>query len=351
MRDTGCEIQDSRCEALLTQILKKTLFIFHLCSFIFLLGCSAIQNKETPAWVLQPQEFYPRSQYLSAVGEGDTRRAAENSAAAGLARIFKSSINATETLSETARETNESLKIFSELRNDVSISSQEELINIQFGDAYTAPDGRVYTVALLPRAETATILRQRMGDNNQNILQQLQQTRQINDPLKRYALLRSVARKTLENERILDQLDVLVPGSTDRVSLPYSLQETLAEASSAAQNITFSVSLRGEAGMAVREALAEMGFSEKDEWPTLWVRGQTKLKSIDLKRDGLAFVRTSYEVQVQTRDQAVIIAFNNSLREGHLSKAEASDRAARALYRDLKDTLQHETIAFLNRLV
>ena len=62
-----------------------------LFAVLFLAGCAS-QHAEPPAWILNPQSTYPAAQYLSAVGEGDSRRAAENNAAAGLSRIFESQI-------------------------------------------------------------------------------------------------------------------------------------------------------------------------------------------------------------------------------------------------------------------
>lgn len=317
---------------------------------LLLMGCAS-QKGAIPEWVVNPQTAYPPSRYLSSVGEGDTRRAAENSAAAGLARIFKSSIDATETLSEAATETSESLEIFSELRNDISISAQEELINIQFGEAYTAPDGRVHAVAFLPRAETATILRQRIAENSRSIVDLSTRSHQTDAPLLCYALRRSAARLALENELLLGQLDVIIPGSSDRSSLLYNPQELSADTASAAANVFFSVSLPGEAATAAREALTGLGFSERSKEPSLRVSGTAEFEEIDLKRDGLTFVRGSYEMEAHGKNGDLLFAFKNSLREGHLSKTEAFSRAARALRRDLKETLQRETNAFLVRLV
>lgn len=223
--------------------------------FLLLVGCSS-PTHPVPDWVIRPQERYPLNQYLSAVGEGDTRRAAENSAAAGLARIFESRIQANETLSETTTETRGSQAAFdqlSELRANIRVGSDQDLPNIQFGESFTGSDGRVYAVATLPRAETAEILRQRMASNSADLLLLTRQSDRAPDPLKAYAFRRAAVKKALENDRLLAQLDIITPGV--RPALPYDPQTLYSATAAAAQKVSFSVSFNSDAGDALREAL------------------------------------------------------------------------------------------------
>ena len=278
--------------------------------------------------MVRPQELYPRNQYLASVGEGDTRRAAENSAAAGLARIFESQIQASETLSETARETEETLRRISELRTQVQIGSSQDLLNVHFGETFTADDGRVYAAASIPRAETADIIRQRMAANSADVLLLTRQSGLASGPLEAYAFRRAAVKKALENDRLLTQLDIIAPGM--RPALPYDPQMLYSETAAAAQKVTFSVSLTGDAGDALREALSGMGFSEGAS-PILTFSGSASIEKTDLRRDPLVFVRTRYQIEARDRNRNLFLSISDTGREGNINLKLAQERARQSL--------------------
>ncbi len=88
------------------------IFGAYLCLSVALVqlnGCKTFDGGK-PDWLANPKSVYPDDQFLSAVGAGDTRRAAENSAAASLSRIFESRIESDERLSDQSRETNTSFE-------------------------------------------------------------------------------------------------------------------------------------------------------------------------------------------------------------------------------------------------
>lgn len=294
---------------------------------LLLIGCSSTK-RSVPEWVVNPQEVYAPSKYLVAVGEGDTRRAAENSAAAGLARIFESRIEATETLSETVQETGTALDRASELNTHVQIGSGQELINVQYGEAFTGRDGRVHVAALIPRAETGEILRGRIAENSAEILRQVRRADQTAEPLDAYAFRRAAVRRALENERLLAQLDIIAPGAQPPLS--YRPDVLYAETAAAARNVAFAVRVPGEAGNALREALTGMGFREAEP-AVLTFSGGAAIEPIDLQREPLVFVRT--RVQIEARDAAgrLILSMSEQSREGHINRNQAFDRARSSL--------------------
>lgn len=330
MRGTRDRKQDLGCAVLLA----------------LLAGCSA-PKQSVPEWVVRPQEIYPRSQYLSAVGEGDTRRAAENSAAAGLARIFESRIQANETLSETARETEETLSRISELRTAVQIGSNQDLLNVQYGEAFAADNGRVYTAAFIPRTQTAEMIRQRMAANSADVLLLSRQSGSAAGPLQKYAFLRAAVRKALENDRLLAQLDIIAPGI--RPALPYDPQSLYSATAAAAQKVTFAVSLSGDAGDALREALTGMGFSESTD-PVLTFSGSASIDKTDLRRDPLVFVRTLYQIEARDQSGSLILSISDISREGHINSELANERARQALRRNILNDIPEKLGATLDRL-
>ncbi len=323
-----------------------------LAAVLLLAGCTS-EPISPPAWLVNPHEEYPESRFLVAVGEGDSRRAAENSASAGLARIFESRIRAEETLSETtteARGAQESFDQLSELRANIRIGSDQDLLNIQFGKAFTGHNRRVHAVAFIPRAETAEIYRARITENNIAVVLLTHRSDSAADPVEAYAFRRAAVRKALENDRLLAQLDIILPGMRDRLATPYVPQELYAQAAAAARDVTFSVALPGVGGGALREALTGMGFSEKEKNPTLTFSGNATFEKTDLRRETLMFVRYRYNVDVFARDKTLVLSMNGSHREGHINFAEATARAQRSLRAELLTHVPKKVGNYLDRL-
>ncbi len=320
---------------------------------LLLTGCAS-PPQDLPAWLVAPQATYPEAQYLTAVGEGDSRRAAENSAAAGLARIFESRISAVETLSETTTETRgavEAFDQFSELRSDVRIGSEQELLNIQFGETFADPRGRVHAAAFIPRAETASIYRKRIGERSAAIVLLTRLSNTATGPVEKYAFRRAAVRKALENDLLLAQLDIIDPAARDTLSLYYEPQTLYTETAAAARNVTFSIENVDEAARAaLAEVLTGMGFSEKNEFPAFNFSGTAEFKEVDLRRGSLVFVRYRFALEMRTRDSNLALALSGSRREGHISLEEATARAVRSLQTELKMLIPREIGAYLDRL-
>lgn len=315
---------------------------------LLLAGCATAPN-ERPAWLLKPQELYPQAQYLVAIGEGDTRRAAENNASAGLARIFESAIQANESLSETATETKKSLSRISELKTQVQIGSSQNLLNIQFGETFTDHNGRVHIAALIPRPETSAIYRRRIAENSSDVQLLTDLSNQAPGPVGAYAFRRAAVRKALENDRMLAQLDIINPGAQNRFSLGYDPQTLYAETAAAAQKITFSVELSGDAGNALREALTGMGFSEGNP-AVLTFSGNVDIQPTDLHRDTLVFVRCRYQIEARDRKQNLILSVSDSRREGHINFEQATLRAQRSLRTSITSEIPRRLGETLDRL-
>jgi len=322
-----------------------------LLTVLFLAGCmSAPQDR--PAWLLNPQLNYPEAQYLVAIGEGDTRRAAENSAAAGLARIFESRVQAEESLSETtteARGAQESFYQLSELRAKIRIASEQNLLNIQFGEVFIDHNGRVHAAAVLPRAETAEIYRTRIDENNKAIIHLTHKSDTADRPLGRFAFRRAAVRKALENDLLLAQLDIILPGVREQLSMPYDPQTLYSETAGAAQDVTFSIHLTGEGDVALREALTGMGFSESDD-AVLRFSGNSIIEKTDLHRGSLVFVRYRYQLETHTKNGSLVLSFNGSSREGHITFEQASARAQRSLRTEMLTEVPKEVGGYLDRL-
>lgn len=318
---------------------------------LLLAGCAS-QKPTLPSWVTSPKERYPLSQYLFAAGQGDSRRAAENSAAAGLARIFESNIQADETLTETTTESrgkNETFDQFSELRSGIRIGTQQDLLNIRFSEPFTDARGRVHIVAFLARAETSAIYQERVGNNARDAAQLIARGETETDPVDRYAFLRAAVRLAIENDRLLAQLDVINLQARKTMTLGYDAQTLYTRAAAAARAVTFSVDLPSPAKDAIREALTGMGFSESEN-AELQFSGNTEFAEADIRRDSLVFTRCSYSLEARRRTGEIILVLNGSFREGHINLQESSSRAERTLRTKLLSDIPRSLGGVFDRL-
>jgi len=328
--------------------------IFSLVMLLLVCAACATRKEDIPVWLAAPQKEYPQEQYLVSLGEGDTRRAAENSAAAGLARIFQSQINSSESLSETTTESRGTESTFgqvSELRSDVRIGSDQTLLNVQFGDSFTDSHGRVHVAALIPRAETAEIYRNKISEISRSITFFVQQSDAAPDPIKRYAFRRAASRKAHENDLLLAQLRIIHPQAYAAVALNYDPQSLYAAAAEDGRNITFTVKMENS---IVRNALVKMlaatGFSENTADPMLEFSGTASFENMDLKREGLVFVRWSLNIEMQARFDNPSLFLKKTSREGHISFEEARARAERAAAAEIGTRLRQELEQYFDRL-
>lgn len=328
-----------------------------LLSTMLLLGvCTACttRKQEIPVWLLAPQEIYPPDEYLAAIGEGDSRRAAENRAAAGLARIFSSEIRATETLSETTAEVRGEKNAFrrqSRLKSAIQVDSNQNLLNMQFSEAFKDINGRIHIVAFLPRAETAEIYRGNIRENARRISALAEQAETSADPLRAYAFWRAAARRSGENDLRLEQLRIIQPQARKRLRLPYDPQDICTRAARSAIGVTFSVDIACPAvADAVSETLYGFGFIKNNTDPVLTVSGSAAVENVDLKRGELVFMRWTLNVEVSDLFGHPILSMEKSSREGHLSSDEARRRAERSLTTETSGLLREKLEAYFDRL-
>ncbi|MDR2374977.1 MAG: hypothetical protein LBD96_00910 [Treponema sp.] len=127
-------------------------------------------SAQAPSWYLDREEAYPSRFYISAVGEGVSRGAAETAAVAGVSLFFNTS---TQVRNEAIREFNQ---VVSDTGSDLSkktyaseqavIRSEEEFLGVQFADPWYDQARRVWAaLAYIDRREAARIYGSRITAN------------------------------------------------------------------------------------------------------------------------------------------------------------------------------------------
>lgn len=319
---------------------------------LILAGCKSLSG--TPEWVSNPKASYPENQYLVAVGEGDTRQAAENAAAANLARIFEAHIESDERLVDQTRETNKAFERTTDFTTDINILSSQTLFNIQHAEAWQDPKGRVHAVAYLDRRETAALYRGKIDELSARVEFLLAQAGQAAAPLKKYAVLRAAARTAAENDGLLRQLKVIHPPSASAAAPGYSanaLQRNLADT---AKQIRVQIGIAGDdehrMASCIGELITRYGFVIGAP-AELEIDGRVAVNDTGQRTKDLVFVRYELAVQIKDATGTVLAAINNKGREGHVSLEEARVRSFRTLETAVKASGATRLDAYFDSLI
>ena len=316
-------------------------------------GCKTTGGK-MPGWVVNPKSAYPENQYLVAVGEGDTRHAAENAADGQLARIFESHIESDERLVDQTRESGKTFERTTDFTTDINILSSQTLFNIQHAEAWQDKMGRIHAIAYLDRRETARIYRDKIHEKTAlvNFLQA--QAKPTNDLLKKYAVLRAAVRHATESQLLLNQLKVIHPPSIPDATPSYSMNTLRKALAETARKIHVQIMIKGDENHRFQSVLEELfthyGFVVGTP-ATLKIVGQISVSDTGQRTADLVFVRYSLALQIKEADGTTLISLNEKGREGHISLAEARIRSFRTLENIIRPNGAQRLDAYFDSLI
>lgn len=326
----------------------------YLCLFVVLLsGCSTLRNRE-PDWVRNPKSVYPEKKYLVAIGEGDTRRSAENAAAANLSRIFESHIESDERMVDKVSETDKNFIRSTDMTTDINILSSQTLINIQHAEAWKDEKGRYHAVAYLNRRDTAGIYGDKVDEQTRRIKSLLDGAAQAGTLLEKYARLRAAFHAALENELLLRQLRIIHPPSASSAAPPYSFNAIQDAAADTAKRIRVQIQLEGDTGgqmtARLQELITRYGFVVGRP-SILNVKGRMSITDTGKRTANLAFFRYNLSAQITDAEGNVIAAINETGREAVTSPDEARTRCYRTMARAIQTSGVETLDAYFDSIV
>lgn len=331
--------------------LDPTLFL--TLFLLSLVGCKSLMGG-APDWVKNPKLVYPENQYLVSVGEGDTRRGAENAASANLARIFEAHIESDERLLDQTRESGKRFERTTHFTADINILSSQTLFNIQHAEAWQDDQGRVHAIAYLDRRKTATIYRDKVDEQTRRIHFLIAQSEQSHDLLKQYATLRAAVHHMEENKILLRQLKVIHPPSIPSSTPDYpenTIRKSLADT---AKQIRVQISVGGDDAHRMRIILEELithyGFVIGTP-SVLEITGKVDVADTGQRTADLVFVRYTLALQVKDAEESILISINEKGREGHISLNEARIRSFRTLENMIHPKGSHRLDTYFDSLI
>lgn len=337
------------------------LFVLVLATQVLVLGCmttsggnsradAGISQDELPDWYLDPKGTYPDETYLTSVGSGDSRRGAKQEALAGLSQIFEARISVDSRARQRYQELMTSEGNVSEsevqLLSSTRVESNQELLNVQFGEAAVDNSGIVHTIAYLERLPTAQIYRGLIDKNSAQVRSYLDEAERSGSILSQYAYLSAASLVAENNELLLDQLRIISPGMVQVVQRGYDPQAVNTLRAKIVQEITVGISVRGDedgrVASLLREAISDEFFPLSDDDPTLSISGSV-LTSPAEAGEGFESVRWNLALELAGPDDQSLVTYEGSDRASGVSQSAARSFA----FEDIEEAVREEFVGSL----
>lgn len=315
-------------------------------------ACTWFIGKEKPGWVDGRTAEYPSTQYLSGVGQADTRSNAEDQAYAAVARIFKAEVAAQAKdwesyfVVENHGVTNAERRLT--IDNVTKVSTDKVLENVRIADTWYDSDSRLhYALGVMDRSQAEAALMEKVSALDRAIEADIAESRQAIDKLAKVRALRRAGRNLVLREAYNTDLRVIrlsghgTPSAYQVNELSGELEQFLAT------NLVLAVQVSGDHAEPVGRALAEgliregLRVTTKPEGeeagsPELIVRGTVRLYPIEVRDPNFKYVRWCSDFEVlEPGTRRVVGATAHGGREGHLTEREATAKTLRVMQQEL----------------
>jgi hypothetical protein len=324
-------------------------------------GSVLFAGDKQPAWVLNPRSVYSDAQYVSAVGSGASREAAEKKAVSELVAVFGQSVKGETAISSRYSEA---------VKNGVVVASDDTSVNeavstsVSFDTIVGAEikdvwfDGKktTWAVAVMDKAK-AGILYAGLIDKDEAAIAKLtdipEADRASFDAYSRFDLAAAIADA---DATFLNILSVVSPGTaaTKRESVK-SADALRLECVKIAQSLPIALIIDGDRDARVRSAFAssfsDAGFKTVDHGARYALTAKITLSEAKLADNPNKFVRYVLEANLtDMKTGAVILPFSANGREGHATVAEAENRAYRAAEKKIREDFLKAFRGYLTQL-
>ena len=340
---------------------KTNLLCLLLCSSLFALGAQpAVNHSRTkPAWVNSVNSVYNSSSYVAAVGNASSRDMAEKNALANLTAIFGQSIKMDQTITNTYQEAvkkgvTSSWTDNTAMQNTINITaSMDTLIGAEVKEVWFDSKSVYYAVAVMEKAKTIQIYND-LINANQNMIDNLinikDSEKNTLEGFARYQFAAAAADINVTYGNVLRVIGFPVPaGITNGDN--YRLE---------AQNITKAIPVgivvkndkSGRIQGAFAKAFSDIGFRSGGNNSRYILNVDITVSPVDLPANNNKFARIELSANLtDTSVKSVLLPYNFSSREGHVTAAEAENRAYMAAERKINEEYKNLLSDYLNQLL
>jgi hypothetical protein len=308
-----------------------------------------------PNWVARPDSAFDKRYYVTGVGSGATRQAAEAAAFAGLVGFFgqtvRSNISAVETYKERVVDGAVSVESGNEANSAIEMSSSmNQLIGSEIKDRWedsAARPAAFWAVASMEIPRTIKIYAELIDANDALIAKAVAAaTGNTFDAIARYQLAASLA----DANTVFSTVISLVGGGAKK-SAAKSGDDYRYEANNIAKKIPVNVVVKNDINGRVKAAFADVftkaGFRTGSANSRYVLEVSLMISPVELANKN-KFSRFEINAELKDKnDNIVLMPYSANGREGHASQSEADQRALRAAESKIKDEFAEQFKAYL----
>lgn len=308
-----------------------------------------VKTGQQPGWVSTPDSVYPKSSYISAVGYGADKEAADKSALAALVSLFGQSIKAdmqlmsssSEAVSKGGVQTSESTSISQAITTSTALDT---LVGAEIGDRWFDSKNTYWAVAVMDKAKTIQIYTDIIKTNLSTISNLTVLTDAVKysfDGYSRYQLAATIADANQAYARVLSFIE-----DSAAVSIRTDLKtgdEYRKEARTViAPRIPVLVQVTDDKSNRIRSALTksitELGFQSGGTGARYVLDVSASFTEVSYPNQNIKYSR--YLIEAALKDSQtgnVLIPYKIDGREGHTVLTEAENRAIAAAEKKIGD--------------
>jgi len=328
-------------------------FIVFIILILFT-SCATTGSKGAPQWMTNLEAEFPGSRYLAAIGSGDSRRRAQEDAAAFLAQQFTVNIKVDTVAQQKYAELTKDDSRYREselmLTHTIGTQANEELINLKYSDAYRDSSGITHIVAYLERQPTSLIYRDIITKDLAKAEEFHNRASSVTGSLRRYAFYDAAYTMTLNAERMLDQLRIIFPPMVPMLEMQFNFKKFTEARDRAAGNLSYSIAVTGDDGRVagiIRDTMREQSISYSPNG-SMTIRGTWSITPVSVNPN-FRSVQWTANISLFDETGTTIATFYRDARENGITEEQAVNFAYREFQRHLSRELGRDIQSYLTR--
>ncbi len=239
-------------------------YIFSIGTALFL-ASPAFCGQDKPDWLTGESAAYPRSAYVTGVGEGSSQEKAADKARAEVAKALGVSLSATTRSAMTETLENSS----QEVSDEVKTATNKVLDGVEVVSYWEGPQSW-YAFAVLNREHSLKVLKDKLDEIDRSWQDLAQELAKVQGKFSRLKLALRLLKLSKQRDRVNRDLRVLNPQGQG-IPAPASAAEILSQARHAVSTVTVSVEAKGEnarrLSSRIMDALSSAGFKAVAKGP------------------------------------------------------------------------------------
>lgn len=317
-----------------------------------------------PIWLSNPDAAYSSSRYVSAVGSGTDRDAAEKSALTALIAVFGQSISSDTTVSSRYMDSvkdgilQDNSASHSIDENITTAVAMDTLVGAEIKETWTDTAGKyTYAIAVMDKPKTAVLYTDLIKSNDNLIESLLNIPQKDKGTFSEYSRMRMAADTADANEHFINVLSVVSPASAATMrSSRVSGDVYRVKATSAAAAISVSVSVINDSENRLSQAFSSVfsnsNFRITQKGERYKLDAEVSFSEVILPSNPNKFSRAVLNARlIDMESGEVLLPYSTSIREGHTSLPEAENRALRSLAVKIESDFAESFDSYLQSLI